>query len=123
MDEKIIALMGLDFGGFVSTVLATELVKKMDKENKFQKFYWVVPLVLSIGVAIATVSNPTGMTIAYKSFVNFLASVGTFTFGKKWSLYRRIFSIPEEKSENTTAVTPSTLTTPIPTEVTVANKE
>ncbi len=123
MDEKIIALMGLDFGGFVSTVLATELVKKMDKENKFQKFYWVVPLILSIGVAIATVSNPTVMIIVYKAFVNFLASVGTFTFGKKWSLYRRIFSIPEDKPETTKPVTETVPVTSVPTEATVASKE
>ena len=122
MDEKIIALMCLDFGGFTSTIIATELVKKMDKENKFQKFYWVIPLILSVGVAIVTVANPTVTTVIYKAFINFLASVGTFTFGKRWSVYRKIFGIPEEKPIEAPS-TPST-TTPVsvPPEVTVGKE-
>ncbi len=122
MDEKIIALMGLDFGGFASTVIATELVKKMDKKNKFQKFYWVIPLILSVGVAIVTVANPTVTTVIYKAFINFLASVGTFTFGKRWSVYRKIFGIPEEKPVEAPS-TPSTATpVSVPPEVRIGKE-
>jgi len=122
MEEKLLSLMGLDIGLFVGIVIATELFKKADKTNKFQKFYGLVPVILSLGIGFLTVTPFKLIPYLHSVFVYALASVGMFTYGKQLSMYRKIFSLDAPETPTTPVASPSAPVV-VPPEAMGASKE
>lgn len=80
--------IGVNTGLVVIIVLLTQGIKKLDKNNKFKKFYILVPLLLGIGAAFLS-TDPLAVkeviinSIVYAGVAGYFYKSGKLAFGKK----------------------------------------
>lgn len=69
--------------GMIAAILAfTEVIKSFDKDNKYWRWYPVIPLVLGIVAAFATAESITFQKVLEKSILYVGPATYIFKFGK-----------------------------------------
>jgi hypothetical protein len=80
--------IGVNTGLVFIIVLLTQGIKKIDKSNKFKKFYILIPLLLGIGAAFLS-TDPLAAkeviinSIVYAGVAGYFYKSGKLAFGKK----------------------------------------
>lgn len=72
----------LDMGMIGAILMFTEFIKSLDKDNKFTRFYPVVPLLLGVVAAFATAETITFQTVVAKIILYVGPATYIYKFGK-----------------------------------------